>query len=179
MRWDGLHYIISEHQVCFSGSTNDQNQNGVGLIIITRCANVFMLMTERILLLQQDTKPVQVNIILDLHLRLTDVMIRQRVFALTFCMKGNWPWKLPFSFVFILVSINLSWRYRICIIFGVDCYFHLRPPILAFLMFRVDLYFAINQLIIQRVYIISLRYFSYCFQLLARIQTEYLGLVVS
>lgn len=67
MRWPGSgHHTIDEHRVYFSGSEDGQHQNGVGLIIHSKLhssVNNFVPISERILLLQLNSKPVQVNII--------------------------------------------------------------------------------------------------------------------
>lgn len=67
MRWPGSGSCdISEHRVYYSGTSNGQYQSGVGCIVaktVAECVTNFVPVSERVMLLQINALPVQLNII--------------------------------------------------------------------------------------------------------------------
>lgn len=67
MRWPGSNYCdINKHRVYYSGTSNGQHQYGVGVIVckaVAESVTNFIPVSERIMLLQINAKPTQINII--------------------------------------------------------------------------------------------------------------------
>lgn len=67
MRWPGTGYIDKEkHRVFYSGSSNGKLEYGVGVITtgnISRCVTNFIPVSERVMLLQIQANPVNMNLV--------------------------------------------------------------------------------------------------------------------
>uniref|UniRef100_A0A8D8VHS4 Craniofacial development protein 2 n=2 Tax=Cacopsylla melanoneura TaxID=428564 RepID=A0A8D8VHS4_9HEMI len=67
MRWPGTGSInIQEHQIYYSGTDNDRHEKGVGVIVtknMARCVTNFIPVSDRVMLLQMNARPVNINIV--------------------------------------------------------------------------------------------------------------------
>uniref|UniRef100_A0A8D9EQ38 Craniofacial development protein 2 n=1 Tax=Cacopsylla melanoneura TaxID=428564 RepID=A0A8D9EQ38_9HEMI len=67
MRWLGTGSInIQEHQIYYSGTHNNMHEKGVGMILTKRmagCVTNFIPVSDRVMLLQMNARPVNINII--------------------------------------------------------------------------------------------------------------------